>query len=74
MELQSPKFLIVQLPGIFSLSRLESGNGLHLGPILFNIFINDLTDAIRFARCLLYTDDIKMESSTITSVSDALIL
>ena len=34
--------------------------GSHLGPILFNIFINDLTDSVKFSNCLLFADDLKI--------------
>ena len=43
----------------------------HLGPILFNILINDLVTSTHFARCLIYADDVKLYSS-IASVSDAM--
>jgi hypothetical protein len=31
-----------------------------LGPVLFNIFMNDLCDVINYSRCLLFADDIKI--------------
>ena len=51
-------------------SRIASGvpQGSHLGPLLFNIFINDLTDALT-CNALLYADDLKIFSS-IASIDD----
>lgn len=34
--------------------------GSNLGPILFNIFINDLVDCISFSIPYLYADDLKL--------------
>ena len=34
--------------------------GSHLGPILFLIFINDITEFIKFSQILLFADDIKL--------------
>lgn len=46
--------------------------GSHLGPLFFNIFINDLIDRIS-CPCLLYADDLKI-FKTIDNPYDALIL
>lgn len=34
--------------------------GSHLGPLLFNIFINDITTVIKYSQYLLYADDLKL--------------
>ncbi|CAG9781741.1 unnamed protein product [Diatraea saccharalis] len=34
--------------------------GSHLGPILFNIFINDLPNCLKYASHFLYADDLKL--------------
>jgi hypothetical protein len=46
--------------------------GSHLGPLLFNIFVNDLVSQLK-CPSLLYADDLKIYS-TITNLGDALSL
>lgn len=47
--------------------------GSHLGPLLFVIFINDLSSYLNHSHILLYADDAKIYR-TINSVSDAILL
>lgn len=44
--------------------------GSHLGPLLFNLFINDIANIFRYSRCLLYADDLKI-FCRVNSLSDA---
>lgn len=40
--------------------------GSNLGPLLFIIFINDITQRIKYSECLLFADDLKIYSPVIT--------
>lgn len=50
--------------GGFSSSEFRAYSGVpqgsNLGPLLFTIFINDISDCIRNCEYLLYADDLKM--------------
>lgn len=47
--------------------------GSHLGPVLFNIFVNDITDCFNNSTVFLYADDLKF-ARTINSISDIVLL
>lgn len=62
----------VKLNGYLSrFVRVTSGvaQGSLLGPLLFLIYINDISSCFHFSKCLLYADDIKI-FTTINSISD----
>ena len=45
----------------------------HLGPILFLLFINDLSKVIKYSKTLLFADDLKIYSS-ISNLNDCFLL
>ena len=49
-------------PCVSDLFTITSGipQGSHLGPILFLLFFDDITEVIRNSSCLLYADDLKL--------------
>lgn len=47
--------------------------GSHLGPLLFNLFLNDLPSVIKHSMILMYADDVKLYLS-IKSVNESLLL
>ncbi|XP_045450173.1 uncharacterized protein LOC123658926 [Melitaea cinxia] len=64
---------LVALKGeLSSVFTVPSGvpQGSHLGPLFFNIFVNDLTLCLK-SPCLLYADDLKIYQ-TITCINDAM--
>lgn len=47
--------------------------GSHLGPLLFILFINDITSCFKYSNCLMYADDLKL-FRTINEHHDAVLL
>lgn len=47
--------------------------GSHVGPLLFNLFINDISDIIKFCKFLLFADDLKLYFK-ISNLSDCLMV
>lgn len=45
--------------------------GSHLGPLLFLLFINDVTSVLKYSNCLMYADDIKI-FACVKSFGDAI--
>ena len=68
----SNRFQIVKFKGSFSNPfpvTSGTGQGTHLGPLLFIIFINDIKSVIQHSQFLLFADDLKI-FKTITEISD----
>lgn len=47
--------------------------GSHLGPILFLLFINDITECVHYSKCSLFADDLKLYKN-ITNQDDVKLL
>lgn len=43
--------------------------GSHLGPLLFNIYINDISECFKFSKFLMYADDLKIFHS-VSNITD----
>lgn len=73
--LQSRKSVVV-INGYSSKSFISSSGvpqGSHLGPLFFNIFINDICSCFCNSKCLLYADDLKLYRTVRTEL-DAICL
>ncbi|KAL0829565.1 hypothetical protein ABMA28_003076 [Loxostege sticticalis] len=73
--LEERKFYVVVNGFASSTHDVTTGvpQGSHLGPVLFNIFVNDLPYRFRFSSPYLFADDLKL-SKTIESMDDAVLL
>lgn len=67
---------IVSIDGYNSVPYIVTSGvpqGSILGPLLFNLFINDISSCISYSRCLLYADDMKL-FKCVTNMLDATLL
>lgn len=65
---------VVQINGFTSKTiEVHSGvpQGTHLGPVLFNIFINEIASLFQYCDCELYADDLKI-SKAVCSVQQCI--
>jgi hypothetical protein len=66
MEFRTLLLLFVRISGNLSFPYLVKcgvPQGSTLGPLIFNIFINDMCDFINNSQCLLFADDLKIYRS-----------
>lgn len=70
------RFFFVAVNGFESGTyKTSSGvpQGSHVGPVLFNVFVNDIPHCLRFSECYMYADDLKF-SRIIESENDKTLL
>ena len=61
----SKRELQVKIKGVVSdpfIANTGVPQGSHLGPLLFILFINDVRNVLKFAKLLVFADDIKIFS------------
>lgn len=72
MSYLSDRLQCVRIGGCVSqLISVTSGvpQGSHIGPIIFVLFFNDVVKCLKFCKCLLYADDLKLYCS-VSSIDD----